>query len=238
MFYLCGSAICREGIGLILNLQPTHAAKRLANSIPTEVLLDWNSTPVELLGQTKQSFSRCNGVIADTTAPAQHERSATVEIALHDDPVTFSDMEIVDYLPIRKPLGGGRLAKSRALVNIKASLEDAMKPVDTKSLTCTRGKSIKRRAIHSTSPEHPVKRQCKTEKERLFGLNSSVHHSVSHSGTEPNNFHETDSGELQDSPNRKHSPVRNFSIKLHRVPASSPTVLPCKHNSRAGAGSQ
>ena len=206
---------------LTLNLQPTHAAKRLANSIPTEVLLDWDSTPVELLGQTKQSFSRCNGVFADTVVPAQHQRSATVEIALRDDPVTFSDMEVMDYLPMKKP-SSGRLAKSRALVNIKASFEDPLKTVDT---TCTRGRSgIKRRALPSASPEPPLKRQCNTDKTlkvHVVGLNSSVHHTVSHSGTEPNSCHETDSGGgLQDPLNCNPSPMRNFSIKLCRVPAS------------------
>lgn len=212
------------------SLCSTHStAKRLANSIPTEVLLDWNSTPVELLGQTKQSFSRCNGVIADTVVPRQQERSATVEVALCDDPVTFSDMDIIDYLPIRNS-STGRLAKSRALVNIKASFEDPLKTVDA---TFTRGRGgSKRRAVPSASPEPPRKRQCNAEKTFIVGLNSSVHHPVSHSGTEPNGFHVTDSGELQDPLNCNHSPLRNFSLKLHRVPASSPRVLP--HNSSRG----
>lgn len=191
------------------------------------MLLDWNSTPVELLGQTKQSFSRCNGVIADPIVPAQQQRSATVEIALRDDPVTFSDMDLMDYLPMQKA-STGRLAKSRALVNIKASFEDPLKPVDA---TCTRGRSgIKRRA--SVSPKPPLKRQCKTEKTlkvHVVGLNSSVHHPVSHSGTEPNGYHETDCGGLQDPLNCSHSPLRNFSLKLHRVSASPPRILP--HNS-------
>ena len=89
-----------------------------------------------------------------STAMDSHRRSAVVEVAGRSDPVTFPHCMLDQYLGVKPYSASGRQAKSRAVLSIKAVLDDSVT-----SLEKTRGGVKKRSPSRLTLQEPPVKRR-------------------------------------------------------------------------------